>query len=725
MLDDDMEISSDRGQDIGDYIEIDEDLAPDADNDFMHDDDQIAEVLQDSNEHGEDDFMSDDYPSTSILENVITMENDLDFEDEELDDASTFDPDNLDITDAHDSGLGNAASDHVAFTDSRDAFPVNTANVENLHFELDFEEEAGGEEQTEEQAAEPGTGERASFTSPHKGGVESTASTIDAVDQETLASQDGSEEYEGQSTADTHAKENVYGTERPNDLSGPTYVGEHVDDGYAKTQSDNDSSTHPVVILWKGDRFPLFMPSDPDPSEQYFFSDASVYDEPLSEFLRGCRAFLGDNISEDVQLVAYFQKLGLTVSEDMADPPSETLNDLLNVYVPLIEQSQYHPQRPLYIELKNEFRFRQRLLSLHTAREEQRSLRDVEAVEAIDYEVFAEFPEEGDFADVDDLEEDFYEEEYDKTDEQEAQANEAAFENTVNEEHSQTAEEDAPNRGEGSVLLDDEHNADFDTANGESEANAANVAVSNEEETISGSSSKAEEQDIEVPSANPEISEVVHKSSPSTNANTKSSGHDAPIDEPKTNNQAREDFVEDDLDGVDVKSVDPLGDEEDFTHYPDDVLDDLDAPPMAGIHGKSTSGNIGIQLDQLKQTSILEKDFDIDPGVGHDVEDVIPAQETEARSEPPVLGQNDDVDEDELTFSEDELDDVQDQTDLRSDLTKVEIQSTPHESSLQSTNDLNTVTPSPPLLKSRKRSFGEHTELNLDDGGEQKKARPA
>jgi len=754
MLDDDMEISSDRGQDIGEYNELDRDPGHDEDADFIIDDDQTAEAIQESNEYADDDLMSDDNPSMPALEDVITMDSDINFEDEELDDASIFDTDNLDITDAYHPGLGTSAPDLVTFSNSRDITPLPTANVENPHSGLDFEEEAGDAEQPERQSAVPSTERKsvrssdsylrlarnvdsgevesysslASSDSLQKGREEPTALLNDVFDNEkpTLAS--GSQVSEKRNTADANAAENVFSTERAEDLPERTHVEEHADDNYANAGSDSESLVHPVAVIWKDNLCHLFKPSDSHSSEMYFLSDATLCHRPLLELLRGCRTSLGSNISEDMQLVAYFQKLGLTVSEDMADPPNTSLGTLLEVYVLLTQQSDECSQRPLYIELRTEFRFSFRLMALHNAREQGKSLNDIEAVEATDYDASAEFEDEAAFADVEEPEENFYEEEYDENDEQETQQYEAPFENVAYDGRPQTAEGELTNEAEGSALPDEDHDAEVGNVDEAIEADAENAAVPDEEGITPGPTVETATVNSDThPQVDPEINEVHLKlASSSTDVIAQSLEDNLAENEPKADFHALEDHAEDDLDDFDGAAAEGLGEQDHSTNYPDDVLDDLDAPSAHGTNENSSSSeNVTLYLDYRGEQPTSEEDNDINLGMDHNVEELIPAQETGARTELPTLAQHDNFDEDELTFSEDDLDDVQDRHNLPNDSTKAKISTSHPEDSPRSTTDSTTNFPSPSLPTSRKRSFGEHTDLNLDDGGEQKKPRPA
>jgi len=722
LIDDSMELSSDHGHDAEDYIEIDQEIGVVDNADFMIDDEQTGQEHGDALESFDDDLMSDDDQQVPTGNEAMMTEDDNNFLDEELDDASSIDEDNLDVTEVH-IVERNEASFHASpsglasseTTPKREPTTIAKAVIEKLSEVND---------DTEDESREPLTSvsHQSNFVNEeHLARAQiptaSPPSATRTVD-ETL-----SRPASPRSTAQV-TKANSQGEEEGTDLFDQSESIHEADIGEASEQPNPEHylsaeiMAEPIKVSWNGTEMYLFPPSDSTASETFLLQDTALAHKPLPELFRSCRDLLGDSIQEGHELLAFFETLDLTVSEDMIDPPNTTLVTLLELYVALIQKDEVADRWPFTIHLTTQWRYSHRLTYLYAALEQGKSLGEIQAEEEVladlqTENVYATDPEEG----------------HDDTGSDEYTGQESQESNVVPEAATVGDESQLQTEGLGSAVSHPE--GDDDSAEKESadvvplESGAPITTL----DTADGSSRNIE---------NTDDLGMAHDELELDPLSTLTDSHHATGSELLNGDDANvnpaSDQAADDLDDLE----DEAADRGDKFNYNDNNVGSEDLGALAYDPADELSAELlDDPEDTLNENVITAPNVENEPKSADSQEAHISSGDHPLASlaHTPLLKQYGGlIDEDELTFSEDEIDIPQDEEDLPSKQLEVkaslarsapEQQPTTQKPINGSSNQNSTAALSPPTLP-RKRSFREQdTTQKIEDGGDHKKIRPS
>lgn len=408
-VEDDMEISSDIGRLDNDFdIDIDLTAEHDAnqDGDYMLEDarSEAGRSVQDQ-EMNQDECES--YDALEHMEDTILL-------DEELGDAGfqgqTAPAPNLNTTTQSIASHGDEevvvlheeASDPATVPQELSQLPeaANSEHEPSLQ-NVEVQTSTNEDQPSQEQAADRAFAQYHNQSYDHNDEEsheinqnEHAAATTDVIsdseapylENPTLL-EEANEELEQQPDNTNFQKE-----EQPEKLEEPTAAsGEgqitHPNDEHSVVQAENsqqESSSHPVIVIYEDNEISLFRPKDEDESGTFFLQDAALASQPLSSLLMACREVLGDTIHDEQELQIEIAELDLTIGE--VSSPSHSSNhaanrrqqesahagvtsfsELLDVYMDLHRLDGTNEPDPMYVTLTTKSRFSARLGSLREA----------------------------------------------------------------------------------------------------------------------------------------------------------------------------------------------------------------------------------------------------------------------------------------------------------------------------------------------------------------------
>lgn len=149
--------------------------------------------------------------------------------------------------------------------------------------------------------------------------IESSAESLDQTAQQhpALAAEEFSHE---QPAASVENVDTNISASQPAALTVDTEssrVNEVDHDNSRERQPDSPTVTgmHPTVVEYEDSEVYLFPPKLPQGTEQYLLENENLATTSLGDLLQACRSVLGDNLSEDEELVLGFEELDLYISE--------------------------------------------------------------------------------------------------------------------------------------------------------------------------------------------------------------------------------------------------------------------------------------------------------------------------------------------------------------------------------------------------------------------------
>jgi len=110
---------------------------------------------------------------------------------------------------------------------------------------------------------------------------------------------------------------------------------------------------HPVTLVYLEEEMSLFPPTSGDDSSVYFLSDPSLAFESLDKLLAACREILTGTLDHHDELVLDVPGLGLHICEDSKYSTKISLADVLEVYLNLCHNDVDSPSEPLYCHLSS------------------------------------------------------------------------------------------------------------------------------------------------------------------------------------------------------------------------------------------------------------------------------------------------------------------------------------------------------------------------------------
>jgi hypothetical protein len=316
MAEDDMEISSEHGHDVGDQdIDIDIDFtASHADEDDILEDVMFNEGLEDDPilqpslavVHDEVMVDEDNHPyqmdDTDLLHERITASND---------DSGSFDGDNLGHTEGYTTGSNleaedagfqdTAVFDHLSET-GEETSEMNTDLIGAENPEPDLHDQDDADPADEVPPAQ--FQDNSETPTPHN---QIAPDVIETDEPRSLVSSHKS----GGNTPEHIA--NDAGTEEEDQIPS-------TDSNFATTLQTLDSPIIPIavphfVVSWDGKDYPLFSTSESDDPDTFFLSDTSMLDKPLFEFLEAIRKVIQGDLGDEDELVLSIDDLCLETSE--------------------------------------------------------------------------------------------------------------------------------------------------------------------------------------------------------------------------------------------------------------------------------------------------------------------------------------------------------------------------------------------------------------------------
>lgn len=738
---DDMEISSDRGHDVGDFIEIDD----------AHTGDDNHEAF----DYVNDDLMSDEQ-TTPTMGAMGIMQDEIASEDEELHDANTLDEDNIYAEeDIH-------HTEDVILPSGEDV----SANPLNFTSGLDLRHETGISENDELEYTEELTdNERvaaevndhtlhSSLESSHAEDsqivqlmVHSTNEVNVPTDQSQtviIASQKDFDASANQAL-DHPAHSADQGLDqlgRPETLKQP-----HVE-SYPSGEESSGTLIHPVLVDWRREQTYLFAPSNSDSSQTFLLTDCKFAQEPLFDLLRCCRDALGDDIEDGLDLVAYMPSFDITVSDDIVDPPNSTLAGLLDLYLALCQNEGLETPPPFEIHLSTKNNYASRLIHLFEACEQGKGLSEIQMVEEEEEEGYVE--EVATFELDDQYDETLYRGDTVPSDNH-ADNNLKEPLQPPDEIHYESMTQSQPINGHLASEIAEVHSSET-TGHVHSNESYGLVNAHEVEDVIPFQGDSITESFLETnvqPNVQPNSTDDGNKHSTSSvqlvnfENNEDSQNRDSIVDVGAersntnlvvnglpTDQHATEDLLEDDLDDLD----DGRAEEQD--QFISQQAENVAGQPN---NDKENKKNVEERDDsEISPPAIVssERDVQEDDGASEvylQGDDELVESQSQAVDQcgdrKPVEQHHDLPDEEDLTFSEDDIDPADDLQDAAYDPEELvyDIHDVAHDEQDAEIDATLLIPEHRPSPMSRKRSFREqsHTLDPLEDGGEQKKARPA
>ncbi|EFR04140.1 hypothetical protein MGYG_07147 [Nannizzia gypsea CBS 118893] len=348
------------------------------------------------------------------------------------------------------------------------------------------------------------------------------------------------------------------------------------------------SMMHNVQVLYQDSEISLFPPKEDDLSETYFLEDEALAHEPIGDLLNACRVVLGDHMGTEEELYMDIECLGIHLTEATRSPIS--LSQVVQVYLDLCRNDGDTNPGPLYITLATQPSFTQNFTNLSEAAQSGKGLAHVSKWD--EYEDQIVFEEHGATGNQQEEEEpentesrekveepefsvekpttpqNHPEMQHEEGNEEEAYANEG-IEINANETEEQEAQEvqpvpaevtaEAPDIEANQLELEEATHKRFSPNEGaEQEITEENIAAERVEEPSHGGVQE-EEENAQSPVPDNEDGES-SVPDPSRDTNTEPT-HEIVAD-------AREDFIEIDLEAFDKESHVDDGHVEDDSSYP-------------------------------------------------------------------------------------------------------------------------------------------------------------
>lgn len=120
---------------------------------------------------------------------------------------------------------------------------------------------------------------------------------------------------------------------------------------YETDSIGQQSSLHPVKVVYLGEEMSLFPPQAEQDTPTFFLNDTSLIYESLDVLLQACRQVLSDSIGHDDELVLDVPTLGLHICEDSKYASQITLSQVLEVFLKLNHNENIQDVEPFYCNL--------------------------------------------------------------------------------------------------------------------------------------------------------------------------------------------------------------------------------------------------------------------------------------------------------------------------------------------------------------------------------------
>nr|KMM72403.1 hypothetical protein CPAG_08697 [Coccidioides posadasii RMSCC 3488] len=110
---------------------------------------------------------------------------------------------------------------------------------------------------------------------------------------------------------------------------------------------------HRVTVLYQDSEMSLFPPNESDPSEMYLLEDEELAHAPLYQLFQAFRKVLGNNVSDEDELVASIDCLYIQLSEVATQSSEINLSQIVQLYLDLSRNDGVDNPEPLYICLSS------------------------------------------------------------------------------------------------------------------------------------------------------------------------------------------------------------------------------------------------------------------------------------------------------------------------------------------------------------------------------------
>lgn len=307
MADDNMEIYTDFGQNIGDDdIDIDIDLAAgqneedyileDAKSDIGLDDNYVIETLSPQGASN-DEPMVDDERASYAMDDVDFVPEDNPYDQEADADVPGMGTSSLDVghNDAQDGRAPKAAWDHIQ--ESEDSLQYAGKQESSTKDTTTFEDK--GEEVQ----------------------VPAVISPTPPPLHEVLAEEDGGQRAVPLTMEPKSNSNAYYGKEVPSEVDNELDEDNAATQGNhePRSQSDQEEKEIPApinaLVAYRDAEYALISSSDSDDPDSFFFKDDTLTKMPFSTFFNALRDVLIDDLALEDELYLAFEELGLEITE--------------------------------------------------------------------------------------------------------------------------------------------------------------------------------------------------------------------------------------------------------------------------------------------------------------------------------------------------------------------------------------------------------------------------
>ncbi|KAI2626535.1 hypothetical protein GGR54DRAFT_637105 [Hypoxylon sp. NC1633] len=234
-------------------------------------------------------------------------------------------------------------------------------------------------------------GEQAEYSLPESGASDHQLgddSYAEATNDQEYVDQDPEQaDFSASNDDDTHSQSNAYIDSRTED-GEPAEATKEEQSSYADKAHVEDplsiATRHEMVISYGSTDYRLFAKSEDDDPNQYFLSDMTALELPLSQFLSSLRDVIADEVSPLNELVMHVDGLGLKFSESSSSDMLEqfTFGDILGLYDKLVENDGAESAPTLYTYLMVRPNCHQRLMALFDSANSGRGLSEIAIYEA-------------------------------------------------------------------------------------------------------------------------------------------------------------------------------------------------------------------------------------------------------------------------------------------------------------------------------------------------------
>ncbi|CAG8956811.1 hypothetical protein HYFRA_00011200 [Hymenoscyphus fraxineus] len=114
-----------------------------------------------------------------------------------------------------------------------------------------------------------------------------------------------------------------------------------------------------VVVVWRSVEYSLFPKSESDNPDTFFLSDPSILEQTLGEFLQAIRDVIHGELEDEDELCMAIEDLGLEIEETSTHLPNYTFGRIIDVFTKLLENDM-DEARPLYVTLRARANFSKR-----------------------------------------------------------------------------------------------------------------------------------------------------------------------------------------------------------------------------------------------------------------------------------------------------------------------------------------------------------------------------